>query len=156
MYLEISLAKIKKTCYSFFSGMFQLVQCPPLMVLQDNVQALSFLPKTDIKTCSFTIVISSFLEFKAIAWYIFKSRTDTFFKIKVSWTRCYKYHINVIIKHFLGAKGTSSTLNFLWVQPHHTIWIIFFFLQLKKSIDNHNHCHQNRKQESVFDYMESW
>ena len=41
------LGKNKKTtCYSFFQGMFQLVQCPPLTVQhQGNVQALSFCQK---------------------------------------------------------------------------------------------------------------
>ena len=97
----------KATCYSFFQGMFQLVQCPLLMINQDNVQALSCLRKKLYKTYNFTVITSSFLEVKAIGGFVFKSRSGAYFKIRVSWTRCYKHHIKIIIKPFLGVKRNS-------------------------------------------------
>ena len=125
----------KATYYSFFWGMFQLVQGRPLTVHQDNVQALSCLPKkiNKNKTYNFTVITSSFLEVKAVAGYILKSRSGAFFKMRVSWTRCYKYHINIIIKPFLGVKrNTLRSWYFLSTTTTNNLNHFFFFFTAKK------------------------
>ena len=108
LYLETSSAKIEKQhATHFFEVCFNWYNAHRWRYIKIMSKLYLVCQKSNIKTYNFTVVTSSFLEVKTIAGYILKSRSAAFFKMRVSLTRCYKYHISIIIKPFLGVKRNS-------------------------------------------------
>ena len=108
-----------------------------------------------VETNHLAVIASSFLKFEIVARNASEARTNSFLEVRLSRAGCNEYLIYTFVKAFFSVKRYLVVSQF-FLRTAAANYLNLFLLRLKKFIDNHNHYRQNRKQESVVEWLESY